>query len=278
MERGSFHEETGVIVSILMGVYHPSPDIAALKRAVNSMLCQTFRDFELLICDDGSSCEVRTYLERLAGRDPRIQLVRPGNTIVLPMKLNRCLGQARGRYIARMDDDDYSYPARLERQLKYLQAHPEISFAGCNVSLIQEGRQIGERHFPELPTIRDFYMTQPYIHPVLLFRRECLEAVGGYSEEKSVLLCEDYDLLLRLYGKGFRGANLQEILFDYTIPPTAKGRRRMCHRWNEAVTRWRRFRELGVLPGAFPYVVKPLAVGMLPEKLLEKFHYRRIAR
>ena len=103
-----------------------------------------------------------------------------------------------------------------------------------------------------------------------MLRRECLEAVGNYSEEKSVLLCEDYDLLLRLYAKGYQGANLQEILFDYTVPPTAKGNRRMRHRWNESVTRWRRFGEMGLLPGALPYVVKPLVVGMLPEKLLRK--------
>ena len=114
-------------------------------------------------------------------------------------------------------------------------------------------------------------MVQPYIHPTLLFRREALAAVGGYSEEKHCILCEDYDLLLRLYAQGYSGANLQERLFDYTVPATAKGSRRMCHRWNEAVTRYRRFRQLGVLPGALPYVVKPLAVGLLPEPILRRW-------
>ena len=257
-------------VSILMGVYHPLSEISALRRSVDSILSQTFREFELLICDDGSSCEVRTYLEQTARQDPRVCLVRPGNAIFLPVKLNSCLSYARGQYIARMDDDDYSYPTRLERQLEYLRFHPEITFVGCNVGLIQSGKRVGVRCFPEYPTVRNFYMTQPYIHPTLMLRRECLEAVGNYSEEKSVLLCEDYDLLLRLYAKGYQGANLQEILFDYTVPPTAKGNRRMRHRCNESVTRWRRFGEMGLLPGALPYVVKPLVVGMLPEKLLRK--------
>ena len=63
---------------------------------------------------------------------------------------------------------------------------------------------------------------------------------------------------------------MQEVLFDYTIPATAKGNRKMRHRWNEAVTRYRRFGELGLLPGALPYVVKPLAVGLLPEKVLKR--------
>ena len=118
-------------------------------------------------------------------------------------------------------------------------------------------------------------MTQPYVHPALLFRRACLDAVGGYSEDPRCILCEDYDLLLRLYEAGFTGANLQEILFDYTIPVTAKGSRRMKHRWNEAVTRFRRFRGLGVLPRAWPYVLKPLAVGLVPERLLYALKKKR---
>ncbi len=94
--------------------------------------------------------------------------------------------------------------------------------------------------------------------------------MNGYSEDPRQLLCEDYDLLLRLYAAGYRGMNLQESLLDYTIPVTAKGSRKMRHRWNEAVTRYQRFRQLGLLPGVAPYVVKPLAVGLFPEKLLER--------
>ena len=97
-----------------------------------------------------------------------------------------------------------------------------------------------------------------------------MEAVNGYSEDKSVILCEDYDLLLRLYAKGFYGANLQEVLFDYTIPATVKGNRKMRHRWNEAVTRYRRFKELELFPIALPYVVKPIAVGFLPKFILKR--------
>ncbi|BDF71429.1 hypothetical protein CE91St41_13440 [Oscillospiraceae bacterium] len=99
--------------------------------------------------------------------------------------------------------------------------------------------------------------------------------VKGYSGNRSCILCEDYDLLLRLYTKGVQGANLQETLFDYTIPVRAKGNRTMVHRWNETVTRWYRFRELKVLPSALPYVVKPLVVGLMPEKMVKKLKKRR---
>lgn len=255
-------------ISVLMGVRYVHPKLDALMRSVWSILGQTFWNLELLICDDGSATDARDWLEKLEGREKRVHLVRPGGCLCLPDKLNACMRIAGGNFFARMDDDDFSHPDRFTKQLAFLEEHLEFAFVGSNVNLCREGRAVGIRTLPMFPTVKDFYMTQPYIHPTLLFRRAALETVGGYSEDRHCKLCEDYDLLLRLYTKGFRGANLQETLLDYTVPATAKGNRTMGHRWNETVTRWRRFRELGVLPGALPYVVKPLVVGLLPEKVL----------
>lgn len=258
------------LISVLMGVYYRRPDVALLVRSVNSILQQSVADFELLICDDGSNEIACAFLDETVRQDKRVKLVRLSNAFALAVKLNRCLAKAKGQWIARMDDDDYSYPERFSKQLAYLQQNPQVAFVGCNVNLVCGGEVVGQRNFVERPQVRDFYFKQPFIHPSLLFRRDVLEAVGGYSEAKRQLLCEDYDLLLRLYKSGYKGANLQEILLDYTIPNTAKGSRKMRHRWNEAVTRYGRFKELSVLPGAWPYVVKPLAVGLLPEFILRK--------
>lgn len=263
-------------ISVLMGVYYRSNDIALLQRSVSSILSQTFTDFELLICDDGSSPAAIAYLDQIATEEPKIRLIRRGNLVTLPSKLNACLAEAKGDFIARMDDDDFSHPERFEEQIGFLAEHPEIAFAGCNVNLWRNNVIVGQRVLSECPTVRDFYFVQPYIHPSLMFRKEALLKVEGYSEEKSCILCEDYDLLLRLYTAGYQGANLQECLLDYTIPLTAKGNRKMKHRWNESVTRWRRFRDLGCLPKALPYVVKPVVVGLLPEGLLgrlKKYEY-----
>lgn len=258
------------LISVIMGVYYYRDSIEPLRNAVCSILAQSEGDFEFLICDDYSNQAALQFLSEMAENDSRIKLVRPGGKRSLPEKLNACLKLAEGRFIARMDDDDVCHLTRFEKQIAYLNTHPETAFAGCNVNVCRDGRRIGVRLLPEHPEVKDFYMTQPYIHPTLIFRREALLAVGGYSEEKHCLLCEDYDLLLRLYAADYSGSNMQEILFDYTIPLTAKGNRRMSHRWNETVTRWHRFRELKQLPRALPYVVKPLAVGLLPEGLLKR--------
>lgn len=258
------------LISVIMGVYYRKKDLTPLQLAVMSVLKQSEQNFEFLICDDGSNEESQRFLTYLAKKDQRIRLLRHGRKITLSEKLNYCFVKSTGEFIARMDDDDYSYPGRFAQQVSFLKTHSNIGFVGCNVNLNCMGKIVGQRILPEKPTVRDFFVTQPYIHPTLIFRRALLSKVNGYSEEKNCLLCEDYDLLLRLYAAGFRGGNLQEILFDYTIPANPKGSRKMCHRWNETVTRYHRFRDLNVLPEAWPYVIKPIAVGLLPKWALKQ--------
>lgn len=261
-------ENNRPLISVAMGVYFRGQDLLCLQRSIESILNQTFGEFELLICDDGSSESAVNLIDSYAGLDSRIRLVRPGNCFRLPEKLNRCIQMAKGRYIARMDDDDWSHVDRFAKEIDALEQHPECAFVGCNVNLSCNGNIVGKRKLPEYPEVRDFFFVQPYIHPTLIFRASVLSEVDGYCEDKRCDLCEDYDLLLRLYAKGYKGMNLQADLLDYTIPANAHGKRRLCHRWNETVTRYLRFRELRVLPRAWPYVIKPIAVGLVPDPIL----------
>lgn len=257
-------------ISVLMGVYYRRESLDLLRRSIQSILEQSFSNFEFLICDDGSSEAARTYIRAAAEKDSRIRIIERHDMFTLSAKLNICLQAARGPFIARMDDDDCAHLDRFEKQLTFMQDRPELSFVGSNVELWNNGQRVGIRKLPEHPEVQNFLFTQPYVHPAMMFRRTVLLDAGGYSEDKYCILCEDYDLLLRLYEKGCHGANLQECLLDYTIPDTAKGSRKMKHRWNETVTRYRRFRDLHLLPGALPYVVKPIAVGVLPDFMLPK--------
>ncbi len=262
------------LISVIMGVYYHREDITLLQRSIQSILDQSTPDFEFLICDDGSANAARIIVEQFAEKDRRIRLIRPGGKYALAEKLNACLKQARGTLIARMDDDDHARPDRFEKQTTCLMVHPEIDFLGSSVSTWNEKRMTGERVFPEYPEVKDFLFRQPFIHPSMMFRAEALLAVGGYSEDPHCVLCEDYDLLLRLYAAGYRGMNQREVLLDYTALETSN--RKMRHRWNETVTRYRRFRELGLLPAKFLYVIKPLAVGLIPAPILTKL--KQIAR
>lgn len=256
------------LVSVLMGVYYRREDTGLLRRSIDSILSQSYSNLELLICDDGSTKEAIRLIDDYAKKDQRVCPVRCDNSFTLAAKLNACLKKAKGQWVARMDDDDYAHPDRFTKQLACLEEHPKIGFLGSNISIWNGSEITGERVLPEYPEVKDFLFRQPFVHPSMMFRKEVLLAVGGYSEEPHCVLCEDYDLLLRLFAAGYQGMNQQETLLDYTVLETAKSGRRMRHRWNETVTRYRRFRELGLLPGKILYVIKPLAVGMVPAPLL----------
>lgn len=268
------HENT---ISVIMGIKYRRPEFDTLRRSLDSVLAQTCHDFELVICERGSSEQAKSMLAEYAAQDGRIRLIDGSGAGSFSEQLNICLERSTGAWIARMDDDDYSCPERFTRQLEYLRAHEDIAFAGCNVRLVQDGADAGVQCFPERPQVRDFLFSMPFIHPALMFRRAALEAVGGYSTLPRCGRCEDYDLLLRLYEKGFCGANLQEFLFEYSLPHNGITTRSFADRTNEVRTRWARFSALGMLPGALPYVVKPWAVWLLPRRMLKRLKQKKAA-
>ncbi|MFR0870653.1 MAG: hypothetical protein ACLSG5_04430 [Oscillospiraceae bacterium] len=126
--------------------------------------------------------------------------------------------------------------------------------------------------------MRDFLFSMPFIHPALIFRREALEAAGGYSTLPRCDRCEDYDLLLRLYEMGYSGANMQEFLFRYSLPHNGISTRTLRDRTNEVRTRWARFSALGLLPKALPYALKPWAVWLVPRNTLRRLKEKRAAK
>lgn len=257
------------LISVAMGVHYQRDTVAYLQRSVVSIMAQTMEDFEFLICVYNSTDAAYSFLEQAAEQDQRIRILYAPSPGTLAHNLNQCLRYARGKYVARMDDDDFSYPQRFQKQLDFMEKNPKIAFVGCAANLERDGEPAGIWQFPARPEAKDFLFVQPFLHPTLLFRREVLEKVGGYCEEPRCLGCEDYDLLLRIYEAGYWGENIQEPLFTYTLPPIGSKKRTMNLRWNEVKTRCVRFRALGLLPGAFPYVIKPVVVGLIPSQLLQ---------
>lgn len=264
------------LISVIMGIKYQRSSSELLKRSIDSILSQSYKNLELIICERDSTDSAKALLQEYSAKDPRLQLIDGTAAGSFSEQLNMCLEAARGAWVARMDDDDYSYPDRLEKQLAYLKSHPETAFTGCRCRLVCDGADIGETSMPELPEVRDFLFSQPFIHPALLFRRQTLDEVGGYSQLPRCDRCEDYDILLRIYEKGMKGSNMDEVLFAYTLPPKGVTNRSFRDRLNEAKTRYARFRSLGLLPGAFPYVVKPLAVWLIPKRLLSAIKNSRI--
>ena len=193
-------------ISVLMPVYNAELYVA---EAVESVLAQTFTDFELITIDDGSTDRSSRILEGYAGLDSRIRLVSRPNTGIVGA-LNEGASMARGEIIARMDADDVSLPERFAKQFEYLLAHPDCDAAGSRVLLIDpEGAPIceinEERSHEEIDRAHMSRRTGAITHPAAMMRSEALHAVGGYRQE--CLWAEDFDLFLRMAEIG-RLANL----------------------------------------------------------------------
>lgn len=201
------------MVSVVLPIYNGE---RYLESAVASILGQTFRDFELICVNDGSTDGSQSLLEKLAANDERIRIVSRPNTGIVGA-LNDGIAAARGEFIARMDADDLSLPERFAKQLAFLQSHPAVVAVGCHVLRIDpEGLPIGPEEFPteHATLLRRLRMGEggKIPHPGVMIRRSALAAIGGYRQKYQWV--EDLDLYLRL-GEVGELANLPEILLHY---------------------------------------------------------------
>ena len=209
--------------AVVMTVYNEPP--ASLARAVDSILAQTFKDFVVILVDDGSTDrETLTCLEALPQKDPRVRVLRQDNTG--PMgAANRGIAASDAPLIVRHDSDDWSSPDRLEKQVAFLADRPEIVVVGGACRLYQEnGRAIADRAYPRSPDkVRTaFQRINPFAHGATCFRRDAAEAIGFYDSHFRSL--GDYDFFWRLIdhatatgGPDCGGANLPDVLYHYVF-------------------------------------------------------------
>lgn len=251
------------LISVIMGSYNPVSR-QVLESAVNSIIEQSCQDWEFIICDDGSDIPYAEYLSKLSRMDSRIILIRNEKNMGLGYSLNRCLDMASGDFIARMDDDDISLPNRFSKEIEFLKANPEYAWVASNAALFDEKGVWGEGSRVEIPEENDYLKYSPFIHPSVMFRKNALTAVGGYSEEKRTLRCEDYELFMRMHAKSLRGYNLQEILLEYREASESYAKKAFKYYYYESQVRRAGFKQMGIgFIKRTPYVLKPLVLAAL---------------
>ncbi|NLE50087.1 MAG: glycosyltransferase family 2 protein [Chloroflexi bacterium] len=202
------------LVSVLMPAHNGERYLAG---AIDSILAQTLRDFELIVVDDGSTDRTPEILDRYARRDSRVRVHRQENQGI-PAARNQCLDLATGRYLAWMDSDDVALPARLQKQVAFMDAHPEIGVCGTWVKTI--GAAAGQvwRYPTDDATLRSVLVfNPPFANTSTVVRREALEA-AGLRFDLSFPQAQDYDLWARA-AQHTRLANLPEALVLYRLHP-----------------------------------------------------------
>lgn len=196
-------------VSVVLPVYNAGEP---LRRAVDSIVAQTYTDWELVAVDDGSTDGSGAVLDDYARRDPRIRVIHQENQRQVAA-MNRAIGEARGEFVARMDADDRSYPERFARQVAYLDAHPEVGVLGTLADVaFPDGERIWGGDESHVLLCWRLLFTTPMVHPSIMMRTAVVRAAGGYAPEADRL--EDYELFERL-SHTTRLATLPERLVWY---------------------------------------------------------------
>ena len=208
-------------VSIIMAAFNAEK---TLDRAIESIHAQTFADWELIVVDDASTDATASILADWKRRDDRMIVVRNEVNKKQGGAANRGFALSRGNLIARMDSDDWSAPTRLEQQVKFLEAHPEIDILGTAATLVTpSGHDCGLRILAE--DHRDLYRARfrggSILNPTVIMRRQVIDTLGGYDEE--LPRGEDAEYWLRAFRAGFTFHNLCDPLLQYTLrPPTVR--------------------------------------------------------
>jgi len=204
-------------ISVVLPVFNAEHYV---REAVESILAQSFTDFELIIINDGSTDGSSAILQELAASDARVLLIERANG-GLVSALNEGIERARANLIARMDADDVAMPERLALQHARMLTSPQLGVLGSFMRLIDaSGRIIRLADYPitEADTARFLEKGCPLAHPTVIMRRKAVVEVGGYRT--AFAHCEDYDLWLRISERGFGIANLPKPLLNYRIHGT----------------------------------------------------------
>lgn len=201
------------IISILMPVYNVENYI---DEAIESILNQTYQNFELIVVDDCSTDNTYEHVEKYSRNNSKVKLFKNNENMKICKTLNRALSEAKGDYIARMDGDDISTPDRLEVLMGYLEKHKDISLVGSYlIGIDEKSEQFNYKKYPL--SNKYIQMSNKYISSVSHFwltYKSVYEALEGY---RNIPYAEDYDFLLRGQLLGFKYANVDEYLYLYRL-------------------------------------------------------------
>lgn len=214
-------------ISIVMAAYNEERDIG---RAIESIQAQTFRDWELIVVNDGSSDNTQATIQQYANQDARIRLINNEKNMGLPASLNKGIEHAHADLIARADADDINLPDRLEKQYAFMQENPDVDVLGTGAWLLDaNGMRVNKVSLPEShdELARLSFLKTHFFHPSVLIQRRFFDKAGVY--DPNYIRTEDKELFLRGLHAGCRYANLPQPLIEYATDGYVRGWRSLLN-------------------------------------------------
>ncbi|CAH1225173.1 Putative glycosyltransferase EpsE [Paenibacillus auburnensis] len=259
-------------VSIIMGIYNCEKTLA---ETLDSILNQSYGNWELIMCDDGSTDNSFKIAKDYSSTESRMKLLIHQKNNGLAKTLNDCLECATGEYIMRHDADDLMVKNRIEKQVLYMNQNI-CDACGSGAFIFDESGIWGLRQPKEIQDKYSMIKAAPFIHPTVIMKRSVLNAVGGYSDNNLTRKrLEDYDLWIKLFEKEFILRNIQEPLIYFREDRDSYTRKKRLFRLIEMKARLNACKRLKVPHikriGAF----KPLLVMILPKGILRKHHINK---
>lgn len=256
-------------ISVLMGIYNCS---STLVEALDSLYAQTYKDFKIILCEDGSTDDTYAIAKEYAEKHDNIILLRNDKNMGLNYTLNRCLEYADTEYCARMDGDDISLPTRFEKEIEFLDSHPEYAIVSTPMyhfdesGIYRQGKSFGE------PRVTDIPKSVPFCHAPCMVKTDAYRTVGGYSVADNLLREEDYHLWIKMYQRGYRGYNLEEPLYMMRDDRNALRRRNFKARKNEAYVKYLACKMLNLPFYYIIYCLRPLILAITPDWIYNILH------
>lgn len=257
-------------VSVIMGIYNCEN---TLIEAIESIINQTYENWELILCDDCSTDGTFSIADNYKQNYPqKIFLIRNEKNITLAASLNRCLQYSKGDYIARMDGDDISIAKRFETQVDFLNSHPEYDLVGTQMISFDESGDVGVRKIKEIPTCYDLRFGSVFAHATIMARKNVYTVLNGYTVTKETRRCEDIDLWFRFFENGFCGYNLQVPLYKVRETKSDFKRRKFRYGIDAFKLHIVGYRKLKFPIFYYIYAIKPIIAYMIPPVIMKKYH------
>lgn len=257
------------LISVLMGIYNCAD---TLEEAVQCIINQTYNNWELILCDDCSTDQTLEIAKQLAEKDKRIIVIKNERNLTLAPTLNHCLQIARGKYIARMDGDDLCAEDRFEKELSFLESHPEYALVSCQMNLFDNVGVYRTIVHSSNPQKEEWVKKSQFCHAGCMMRTKVLQELNGYSELSTRKRVEDYDLWIRMYAMGYRGYNLQEVLYDMRDDRNALHRRTYQNRINEVRVKYNACKSLKLGKKYYLWVISPILKWLVPSSFYKMMH------
>mgnify|MGYP003315936127 CR=1 FL=1 len=252
-------------VSVIMATYNCEDTI---KEAIESIINQTYSNWELVICDDCSTDNTYNLLLEYKEKYPeKIVLIRNEKNSKLPCSLNRCLEKVTGEYIARMDGDDISTPERLEKQVEFLNNNPQYAVCGTDMVRFDETGEYGYYHSVTNPNKYTLLKEVPFCHATIMMRLEVYKDLNGYTVSDRTSRGQDVDLWFRFYSKGYEGNNIHIPLYKVREDKNYIRRGNIKNAWHVTQTRSIGFKLLDYPISKYYLIPLPIISYMVPRKL-----------